>query len=121
MLLRAIISFFFAWLFFRLLDQVFGLGTRQSKGGPSSTQRGQHNRRRDPRASERSRHIEALKVLELPPSADDEQVRAAYLDLARKYHPDRVEHLGPELVELTGEKFKEIQEAYEQIIGPNRH
>ncbi|HJO02707.1 MAG TPA: J domain-containing protein [Acidobacteriota bacterium] len=121
MFLRGIISLVLVWLFYRALDQIFGLGSRRDGGGPSSPPGGQRAGSRSPRANQRSRRVEALEVLALPPSANDEQVRAAYRSLASKYHPDRVEHLGPELVELTGEKFKEIQAAYDQLMGRRRH
>lgn len=48
-------------------------------------------------------------------SADD--IRRAYLDLVKKYHPDRVAHLGEEFKELAHKKFIEIQGAYERLGG----
>ncbi len=53
------------------------------------------------------------KVLNVSPSASDEEVKKAYRDLARKYHPDNY-HDNP-LADLAQEKMKEINEAYEQI------
>ena len=32
-----------------------------------------------------------------------------------KYHPDKVHHLGPEFQKDSQEKFRKINEAYEQI------
>lgn len=120
MILRALISLVGVWLFFRFLDGAFGLRPRGGDGRSSSPPGGPHARNPGKRQRPQSQRIEALKVLSLPPGANDEQVRAAYRDLARKFHPDRVEHLGPELVELTGEKFKQVQQAYEQLIGTRR-
>ncbi|MGM9661586.1 MAG: DnaJ domain-containing protein [Oscillospiraceae bacterium] len=53
------------------------------------------------------------KVLNVSPSASDEEVKKAYRDLARKYHPDNY-HDNP-LADLAQEKMKEINAAYEEI------
>lgn len=63
------------------------------------------------------RRKQALKTLGLEDGASDREIRRAYRELAQKYHPDRVAHLGPELVELTSEKFREVREAYEFLEG----
>ena len=52
-------------------------------------------------------------VLGVSPSATDEEIKKAYRDLARKYHPDNY-HDNP-LAELAQEKMKEINEAYDTI------
>ncbi len=53
------------------------------------------------------------KVLNIAPTASDDEVKHAYRELARKYHPDNY-HDNP-LADLAQEKMKEINEAYEQI------
>ncbi len=53
------------------------------------------------------------KVLNIPPTATDDEVKHAYRQLARKYHPDNYQD-NP-LADLAQEKMKEINEAYEQI------
>jgi len=53
------------------------------------------------------------KVLGVDPSASDEEVKKAYRDLARKYHPDNYQN-NP-LADLAEEKMKEINEAYDLI------
>ena len=53
------------------------------------------------------------QILNIPPTATDEEVKRAYRDLARKYHPDNY-HDNP-LADLAQEKMKEINEAYDQI------
>jgi curved DNA-binding protein CbpA len=52
-------------------------------------------------------------VLGVSPSASDEDVKKAYRDLARKYHPDN--YVGNDLADLAQEKMKEINEAYGEI------
>jgi DnaJ like chaperone protein len=57
----------------------------------------------------------AYKVLEITPEATDEEVKAAYRKMAVKYHPDKVEHLGPEIRKSAEEKFQQLQAAYDEI------
>ena len=52
-------------------------------------------------------------VLGVDPSADDDEVKRAYRELARKYHPDNYQD-NP-LADLAEEKMKEINEAYDAI------
>lgn len=52
-------------------------------------------------------------VLGVSPSASDEEVKKAYRELARKYHPDNYQN-NP-LADLAEEKMKEINEAYDTI------
>ncbi|MDR0838240.1 MAG: J domain-containing protein [Oscillospiraceae bacterium] len=57
-------------------------------------------------------------VLGLSPGASEEEVKKAYRELARKYHPDNY-HDNP-LADLASEKMKEINEAYDAITkGPS--
>ena len=57
----------------------------------------------------------AYAVLEISPSATDDQVKTAYRRMAMKNHPDKVSTLGPEVQKAAEEKFRKIQEAYETI------
>ncbi len=52
-------------------------------------------------------------VLGVSQSASDEEVKKAYRELARKYHPDNYQN-NP-LADLAEEKMKEINEAYDTI------
>ena len=53
------------------------------------------------------------KVLGVDPAATDEEVKKAYRELARKYHPDN--YVNTPLSDLASEKMKEVNEAYETI------
>lgn len=57
----------------------------------------------------------AYKVLEITKSATDDEVKKAYRKMAKKYHPDKVIHLGKEHQKGAEEKFRQVQAAYEQI------
>ncbi|WP_299363411.1 TerB family tellurite resistance protein [Winogradskyella sp.] len=57
----------------------------------------------------------AYKVLEIDKSVSDDEVKRAYRKMAKKYHPDRVGHLGKEHQEGAEEKFRQVQKAYEHI------
>ncbi len=54
------------------------------------------------------------KILGVSPDADDEEIKHAYRELARKYHPDNFSADNP-LADLATEKMKEINEAYNEI------
>lgn len=53
------------------------------------------------------------KILGIDSTATDEEVKKAYRELARKYHPDN--YVNTPLADLAEEKMKEINEAYETI------
>lgn len=55
------------------------------------------------------------KILDIDKSASDDEVKKAYRKMAMKYHPDKVYNLGAEYQKDAQEKFKKINEAYEQI------
>ncbi|HEX2970167.1 MAG TPA: TerB family tellurite resistance protein [Bacteroidales bacterium] len=57
----------------------------------------------------------AYKILEIDPSASDDDVKKAYRKMAKLYHPDKVGHLGEEFRKTADEKFKAVNEAYERI------
>ena len=53
------------------------------------------------------------KVLGVSPNASDDEVKAAYRQLAKKYHPDN--YVNNPLADLAEEKMREINEAYDMI------
>lgn len=57
----------------------------------------------------------AYKILEIGPEATDDELKKAYRKMATKYHPDKVAHLGQEVVVGAQEKFKQLNAAYETI------
>ncbi len=57
----------------------------------------------------------AYKILEIDKTASDDEVKKAYRKMAKKYHPDKVVHLGKEHQIGAEEKFKQVQKAYDQL------
>ncbi|MFI3252931.1 MAG: J domain-containing protein [Eubacteriales bacterium] len=53
------------------------------------------------------------EVLGVSPQATDDEVKTAYRNLAKKYHPDRLQN-NP-LADLAAEKMKEINDAHDLI------
>ena len=57
----------------------------------------------------------SYKILEIEPSASNDELKKAYRRMAMKYHPDKVSHLGDDFRKSADEKFKKVNEAYEKI------
>lgn len=57
----------------------------------------------------------AYKILEILPTASDDEIKKAYRDMALKYHPDKVSHLGEDVHKAAEQKFKEVSSAYDKI------
>jgi DnaJ like chaperone protein len=55
-------------------------------------------------------------VLNVSKDASQEDIKKAYRELANKYHPDKVNHLGDEFKILAEKRFKEIEEAYRKLV-----
>lgn len=106
MLVRLIVGLITGWLLLTVVRAAL-------QGQPPRNSR----YRTGPPPGVRSKRREALAVLGLYDGAKPAEIKKAYRELAAKYHPDRVAHLGPELVELTSEKFKQISAAYNLLIG----
>jgi molecular chaperone DnaJ len=54
------------------------------------------------------------EVLGIKPGASEEEIRAAYRELVKKYHPDK--YVDNPLADLAEEKMQEINEAYDILV-----
>jgi DnaJ-domain-containing protein 1 len=58
-----------------------------------------------------------FEILDVPESASIEDIRAAYRDKTRQYHPDQVAGLAPEFRATSERKMSEINSAYADAIN----
>ena len=93
-----------------------------SNGSHQSSDRTQHNNNsgKDPfgsgtRFGGYAGSNDPYKILEIEPNASNDEIKKSFRQLANKYHPDKVSHLGKEFRELADDRFKRIQEAYQQV------
>ncbi|MBQ4096004.1 MAG: J domain-containing protein [Oscillospiraceae bacterium] len=58
------------------------------------------------------------KILGVSPSASDDEIKAAYRELAKKYHPDN--YANNPLGDLANEKMTEVNAAFDEIMNSRR-
>ncbi|MCS6857781.1 MAG: DnaJ domain-containing protein [Sandaracinaceae bacterium] len=64
--------------------------------------------------------LDYYTLLGVDPTANEEQIRAAWRAFALKFHPDRYIHQGPARVEEAKRIYRRGSEAYETLIDPIR-
>jgi len=98
------------WRYFKTLSQ------KQFKAQNFYHQSRQSHENSHARFQETGKAKDPYTVLNVDRDASPEEIKNAYKQLANKYHPDKVLHLGEELKKMAEERFKEIQEAYRELI-----
>ena len=66
--------------------------------------------------STRDKLDNAYDILGIPKGSSKADVKKAYRTLSKKYHPDKVSHLGEEYKRIATEKFINIKDAYDRIM-----
>lgn len=80
----------------------------------SYQQRTTHSEREEASYTQ-TEHLDPYTILGIPRNATQKEIKKVYHELAAKYHPDKVDHLGEEFKELAHKKFVQIQEAYQTL------
>lgn len=57
----------------------------------------------------------AYNILKVSPDVSNDELKKAYRELAKKYHPDKVAHLGEEIKKAAEVKITELNAAYDSI------
>lgn len=114
----AIISFILAWKMpFFWLVFLWSLWVMAQQG--REQRKSVHTGYEEPRPqTERPRRHSLYDLLEVSPSASPEVIKAAYRQLAIKYHPDR--QSGDKARQVAEERMKAINAAYEILSDPVR-
>jgi hypothetical protein len=90
---------------------------QESREPDRREQQGRQEKTRQPRGHEpkaRAKHSNWWEVLEVSRTANLDEIRRAYRNKVRLYHPDRLHGLAPELIRIAEEKTKELNSAVEQ-------
>lgn len=58
---------------------------------------------------------QAYKILEIDKTATDAEVKKAFRTMAKKYHPDKIQHMDDAHIKGAEAKFREVQTAYDDI------
>jgi DnaJ domain len=61
--------------------------------------------------------FDPYQVLRITTGASKEEIKAAYFNLIKQYHPDKVSHLGQEFQKLADEKAQLINRAYQILMA----
>lgn len=57
----------------------------------------------------------AYKILEIERTATVSEIKAAYRNMVKKYHPDKLQHMDEAYKKGAEDKFRKVQEAYERL------
>jgi DnaJ like chaperone protein len=112
----------FLWRYFYLLKKKRGGFQRYYQGGRNTHSdennkktAGENSSRSNTQAQDSSTSWDPYKILKIQRGASQEDIKRAYRQLAGRYHPDKVEHLGDEFKVLAEKRFKEVQQAYQEL------
>ena len=90
------------------------------KAGQAEAQRGEVPLDDDPAPPKKPvtpRKPEWWEVLQVPPTATDEEIKRAYRRLIKESHPDKAAHLPPETQQANEHEAKQLNDAYERAMN----
>lgn len=97
----------------------------KTKNFTSNTNSGSNTRPNTGQANQKktsSSHIPKTphEILGIGPNASKKEIQTAYKEAIKKYHPDKLSHLGEDFSDLANEKFLEIQTAYDALMKAHK-
>jgi hypothetical protein len=102
------------WYFYIYRKRRYGFERHSDSGdGPYASERGEDFAGKWTSGSRKTPH----SILGVGNDASPDEIRRAYRRLANQYHPDKVQHLGEEFRLLAERRFREIQEAYQELAA----
>lgn len=105
-----LIVLYVLWRYYRRVTQPQRSEKRSGQPGDTA-----NDRQYRPSDSDNLDLQDPWTVLGVAPDASSDEIKAAYRRLAAKYHPDKVQHLGEDLQKMAEARFKEIQQAYDEL------
>lgn len=98
-----------------LLDYVRHCQGRRTASSNRTSSRHRYGTQTRTEARRKPESENPYAILNVSPTASQDEITAAYRKLAQMYHPDKVAGLAPEFQELAEKRMKAINAAYEQL------
>lgn len=107
----------FLWRYFhRLKKQKRYQSDKNTHSGHNYNDTARENSSRsNTHAQDSAASLNPYEILGIESDSSQDDIKRAYRQLAGKYHPDKVEHLGDEFKVLAEKRFKKIQQAYQEL------
>ncbi|NCQ17203.1 MAG: hypothetical protein COW85_05920 [Ignavibacteria bacterium CG22_combo_CG10-13_8_21_14_all_37_15] len=93
-----------------LKKKLSGIFSKNKNSGKEKTEQ------TNPRHDNRSEPFDYYDVLGVKKSATKEEIKKAYYEKMKQYHPDKFAHLSKEFQELANKKAQQINEAYNHLM-----
>jgi DnaJ like chaperone protein len=107
----------FLWRYFHLLKKQkrYQSGKHTDSGRSYKDTAGENSSRSKTNKQDSADFLNPYEILGIESDSSQDDIKRAYRQLAGKYHPDKVAHLGDEFKVLAEKRFKKIQQAYQEL------
>ncbi len=105
-----LIVLYMLWRYYRRLSAPRRPGDRSDK-----SRGGANDRQHRATGPDSQGHLDPYTILGIASGASKEEIKSAYRRLAAQYHPDKVQHLGKDIQKIAEDRFKEIQQANDEL------